>query len=580
MTFRLGLRALRSHMADTGTAAKSTSEGPAPAAEAGRPPTNPAANPGWRRILNAISPGLTGFLLFFGGAELLFSAVTPQLTGRMKLVADVAPLALIELSHLAGSVVATLMLFLAYGLARRLVAARRAAMALCFIAAPLSLLGKGFLWEEALYLLLIGALLKLTKAAYYRQSRLSSVRPGGWWIVAILGAMGVAAWAGFSSYEKIPYSDDLWWTFLSDGDVSRFLRALGVVGLVTLLVLLWAFVGPRQPAPPCADDDTRALAIVDGLARKPPDAWLAATGDKHFLFSESGRSMVMYAAHGDAWIAMGGPVGPASERREMIWRFREAADIANAWPAFYSIGPEHLPDLLDAGLVAQKVGETAQVPLAGFSLEGGARARLRQIRARGQRDGFVFSVERVEPGSPLMAELKAVSDAWLRQRAASEKRFSLGRFEETYMARFPVGLLRRHGVVEAFANVWPGGAGADIAVDLMRSKPDIPKQAMEVLFIELLLWAKAEGHRIFDLGMAPLAGLENRRLAPLLSRIGAFIYRHGGSFYGFGGLREFKKKFDPVWESRYLAAPMFRLSSALGRTALLTTGGLRRMLKG
>ena len=112
----------------------------------------------------------------------------------------------------------------------------------------------------------------------------------------------------------------------------------------------------------------------------------------------------------------------------------------------------------------------------------------------------------------------------------------------------------------------------------MRSKPDIPKQAMEVLFTELILWAKGEGYRIFDLGMAPLAGLENRRLAPFLSRVGAFIYRHGGSFYGFGGLREFKKKFDPVWEPRYLAAPTFRLSAALGRTALLTTGGLRKML--
>ena len=563
-------------MADTGAAAGREVGSTTPQAS----PADVRPTPGWLRFLNVISPGLTSLLLFFGGGIMLLSAVTPQLTERLRLVADVAPIELIEASHFAGSILATLMLFLAYGVGRRLVSARRAAMALCFLAAPLSLLGKGFLWEEAIFLLVIGGVLKLTKAAYYRKSRLGGIRPGGVWVMAILGMVGIAAWVGFASYEKVPYSDDLWWTVLIDNDASRFLRALGGVGVVTVIVLLWAYAGPHKPDPACAEEDARALAIIGSLKRIPPDAWLAATGDKHFLFSESGRSLVMYATHGDAWIAMGGPVGPPEERREMIWRFREAADIANAWPAFYSVGPDLLPDLLDANLVLQKVGEAAQVPLATFSLEGGSRSRLRQIRARGQRDGFVFSVEKAEPGSPIFAELKAVSDAWLRQRDASEKRFSLGHFEESYLSRFPIGVLRRNGVIEAFANVWPGGAGGDVAVDLMRSKPDIPKQAMEVLFVELIIWAKGEGYRIFDLGMAPLAGLESRRLAPLLSRVGAFIYRHGGSFYGFGGLREFKKKFDPVWEPRYLAAPTFRLSAALGRTALLTTGGLGKMLSG
>jgi phosphatidylglycerol lysyltransferase len=141
-------------------------------------------------------------------------------------------------------------------------------------------------------------------------------------------------------------------------------------------------------------------------------------------------------------------------------------------------------------------------------------------------------------------------------------------------------VLRRNGVVEAFANVWTGGAGGDVAIDLMRVKPDIPKGAMDVLFIELLLWAKAEGYRRFDLGMAPLSGLESRRFAPWLSRAGALVYRYGGRIYGFEGLREFKSKFDPAWEPRYLAAPAgWRLSAALGRVALLTSGGLTGMMR-
>ena len=285
----------------------------------------------------------------------------------------------------------------------------------------------------------------------------------------------------------------------------------------------------------------------------------------------------MYAPHGSAWIAMGGPVGAG--RRNLIWRFREAADDANAWPAFYAVPPALLGDMLDAGFAAQKVGEAALVNLRDFSLEGAARSKLRNARSRAARDGLVLSVERMPADSPVMAELRAVSTAWLHQHRGAEKRFSLGRFDEAYLARFPIGLCRLDGRVVAFANLWPGAAAGDIAVDLMRAHPEAPRVAMEALFIELILWAKGEGFSRFDLGMAPLAGLEDRRFAPMLSRAGAWVYRHAGSIYGFEGLRAFKSKFDPEWEGRYLAAPgAWRLSAALWRTALLTSGGLRGML--
>jgi len=52
-----------------------------------------------------------------------------------------------------------------------------------------------------------------------------------------------------------------------------------------------------------------------------------------------------------------------------------------------------------------------------------------------------------------------------------------------------------------------------------------------------------------------LSGIEARRLAPIWAQAGAFIYKHGDSFYGFEGLRAYKEKFSPVWEPRFVGGP-------------------------
>jgi phosphatidylglycerol lysyltransferase len=99
---------------------------------------------------------------------------------------------------------------------------------------------------------------------------------------------------------------------------------------------------------------------------------------------------------------------------------------------------------------------------------------------------------------------------------------------------------------------------------------------MQYLFAELMLWGKTQGYEHCRLGMAPLSGLNQRELAPLWSRVGAFLYRHGEHFYNFQGLREYKEKFDPVWEPRYLASPGgLALPRLLANVASLINGGLR-----
>jgi phosphatidylglycerol lysyltransferase len=111
----------------------------------------------------------------------------------------------------------------------------------------------------------------------------------------------------------------------------------------------------------------------------------------------------------------------------------------------------------------------------------------------------------------------------------------------------------------------------------MRHRPDAPQGIMDLLFIGLMQHAKAEGYRWFNLGMAPLSGLSQHRLASLWARFGTFFFRHADRLYKFEGLRLFKSKFKPEWRPKYLAYPgVLQLPQVLIDVVALIGAGPKR----
>jgi phosphatidylglycerol lysyltransferase len=521
----------------------------------------------------AVAPWVLSAIIFAGGALLLVSAATPEIPGRLKWVMDFLPLPLLEISHFLGSLAGVGLLLLARGIQRRLDAAYHLTLILLGAGILFSLL-KGFDYEEALVLaVMFGALLP-SRGFFYRRTSLLEERFSAGWILAIAAVLLGATWLGFFSYRHVDYSDQLWWRFTVKGDAPRFLRA--TVGIMTLVVIVGSvrLLRPSRPEPPKAGsgDMQKVRALVS--ANRDTTANLALLGDKLFLFSESGNSFIMYGIEGRSWIAMGDPVGREEERKDLVWRFRELCDRHGGIPVFYEVARENLYLYLDLGLTPLKIGEEARVSLPEFTLEGGRRKGLRNIHSRMLREGAEFSVVPAEDVRHLMPRLRAISDSWLAAKNTREKRFSLGNFDEAYVAEFPCALIRKNGVITAFANVWVSGGKEELSIDLMRHFPDAAQGLMEFLFIELLLWGKQQGYRWFNLGMVPLAGLEDRALAPLWIRLGAQVFRHGEHFYNFKGLRQFKQHFDPQWEPKYLVSPRgFLLPRVLTNLASLISGG-------
>src|SRR5262249_4774893 len=275
---------------------------------------------------------------------------------------------------------------------------------------------------------------------------------------------------------------DLWWQFELEGDAPRSLRALAGGSLLLSAFALARLLRPaRMPAPPPESAPLEPIAkIVDASAAA--SAPLALLGDKHPLRPESRTGLVMYGVQRRSWIAMGDPVGPAEVRRELAWRFFELADQHGGLVAFYQVRPDDLPVYLDLGLELRKLGESARVSLAEFTIAGRHNKGLRAAYNRLQKMGLSLDVVPPSAVPPLLPRLREISDEWLSDKNTREKRFSLGWFASDYLGRTPVAVVRQDDRIVAFANLWAPDPRDEISVDLMRYATDAPSGVMDFLF--------------------------------------------------------------------------------------------------
>ena len=530
--------------------------------------------------LSSVAPQLVSLAVFLAGTVLLLSGSTPAAADRLNIIARLIPLPVLELSHLVGSMLGVALLILAHGLYRRLRGAYLVAAGLLMAGILVSLL-KGLDYEEALLLGGILLLVWVSRDEFYRIAPLASDRFTLSWIGSIVAVLCLAVWVGLMSFRHVSYSDQLWWQFALHADASRMLRASFVAGLTALGFVLWRQLRSMLARPLAATtaDDMAQVRAVLATARNTT-ANVALLGDKRFHWSPDRTAFIMYQVSGNSWVALGDPVGPAAASEELAWSFRELVDRHDGRPVFYEISEASLPVCVNMGLAIAKLGEDARVSLKDFSLQGSQRAELRQALNRARREGASFDIVPRQQVAAITAELTAVSNDWLKDKATAEKGFSLGRYSEDYVCNFDCAVVRVQGAIVVFANLWKAPAAEELSIDLMRYNRHAPRGVMDYLFTELMLWGKDNGYAWFSLGMVPLSGMEERTLAPLWHKMGHLVYRHGESFYNFEGLRHYKEKFYPEWTARYVACPdgVLSLPRALLDSARLISGGVTRIV--
>lgn len=469
---------------------------------------------------------------------------------ELHMLRALVPLPLLELSNLASSMAGLGLVILSGALYRRYDRARDVSV-LLLVGGAISVAILEHSPRHALPLALAAMLLLASADAFYRRGFLLRNAITPMWAGIGLSAVALSIWVGFRVYSNVAYSHELWWQFTYDGGAPRFLRASLLLSLVGLALFGQRLLGPARERRLVEEPGAAIREAMAGSADS--SANLALLGDKRFLRSASGNSFLMYQVEGRSWIVMGDPVGERSEWPDLIWAFRDQVDRAGGRPVFYEVSGENLGLFADAGLVAHKLGEEAVVDLARLDLEAPAAKAFRADLRRGERDGLSFETVPAQRLAPLLPELTEISAEWLEAKHASEKGFSLGRFEPDYLLQFDCAIVRQDQEVIAFANIWRGAGSSEASLDLMRHRRAVPRVTMPFLILHMMLQAKAEGFNRFNLGMAPLAGMARHRLAPWSQSVGRLVFDHGERLYGFAGLRQFKEQFHPIWRPRYLA---------------------------
>lgn len=527
------------------------------------------------KLLQLATPKIFSILLLIGGSILLFSGATPAIHERLEWLQFFVPLPLIEFSHLIGSLVGLGMIFLSRAVNVRLDSAYYATIILLSIGILASLI-KGWDFEEASILGVMLIAFIPTRKYFYRKSALLEMEIPLNQLIIGAAIVGLSTWLGFSSYRDVAYSNELWWQVSIDGDAQRFLRSLFAISVVTAGILTYRLLSKTHNnlSLPTKKELDKITGIVHNS--NATEHHLALTGDKYILWSDTQKSFLMYGVTGKFWIAMGDPVGDASEFEELVWKFRESADRVAAQIAFYEIRIDQIPLYLDLGLSLIKLGQQALIPLESFGLEGKKRQNFRSAINKYEREGFTFEIIHADQVESILPNLRKISDQWLNEKNAKEKRFSLGFFNEEYLKHCEIAVVKKDNEIYAFCNLWALNNKREISIDLMRYLSGTPNGIMEYLNINLVMWAKEQGFYYFSLGMAPLSGLENHALAPLWHKIGNTIFRIGNDFYNFEGVYFYKDKFNPDWQPIYLAAPPgLQTASALLAATTLISGGVK-----
>jgi len=503
------------------------------------------------------------------------AAITPRLTSRLHMLAELLPGSILNATPAALLAVGIGFILLAGGLGRR---KRRAWQLACLLLAGSTLLhllvrhsfilaiSVGMLvlllvyrdefyaagdpytrWRALRYLLGLGAAsLVIGTIIAYTFRGLASARAG------FLGTVGDVA-LGMVGIE----------TGLDRGagvraDVVYY--SLLTLGLITFGTALFLLLRSPRPLPLLtAADQAQMRGLLEREGERDSLGYFALRRDKSVVWSHTGKACVAYRVTSGVMLASGDPLGSPDAWAGAIDVFISEAR-RHAWvPAVVAcseLGAEVW--CREAGLDALEIGDEAVVEVEDFSLEGRSMRNVRQMVNRVRRTGYVCELRRQRdiPAEEL-EQLRVAAGAWRVGDIERGYSMALGRFGDPADSACMIVTAKQNGELKALLAFAPWGPDG-LSLDLMRRSRDSDPGVNELLIVETLAAAPGLGIARVSLNFAvfraALARGERIGAGPAI-RAWRRLLLFASRWAQIESLYRFNAKFQPAWEPRFVLYP-------------------------
>lgn len=518
------------------------------------------------KLLMRIIPS---FLIFILGIINIVSVLTPAINERVHQLQEFIPLDAIAASNYLVLVAGAFLLLTAVYLLKGL----RNAWWIALLLSIVSFIGhvtKGIDYEEAIVAMVVFVMLLFTRKEYPVKGnpRMHSIGI----LTSLLSVTGVLVYGiiGFYFLDKKHFNVDFstWqsitYTFrnfflLGSPDLipnSRFARdfllSINISGFLSLSFLFYTILRPYFSQ---SYNDTGEFEKAKGLVAtygKSGMDYFKTYNDKKIFAPEALDAFLAYRIAGNYAVVLEDPVARTPEKmKECISLFDKYTYDLGLRSIYYRVPEESLQTYLGLSKKSLFLGQEGVVDLNTFSLEGGKNKALRNAINKVIDRGYKASVHQPPIKDGLMQKLKAVSDEWLNSTGRSEIIFSQGMFLwDELKQQTIITVENSEEMVIAFLNIIPDFAPGEATYDLIRKTDDSPNGVLDFILVELFNYLKTQNYASVNLGFAPLSGIDDPHT--FQERSMKFAYEKISSFSHYKGLRNFKEKFFPAWNNKYL----------------------------